>query len=116
MEMDAEGIASGWYIGVSQYKLWKSNRPRLCWKDATALLQHPPAFLPPTLIAVEGKENGELIGHALPTCTTNWREAIVYMADHVDPSVIDENMEKLIRKSRERVDRERASPRRRVGQ
>jgi hypothetical protein len=38
------------------------------------------------------------------------------MADHVDPSVIDENMEKLIRKSRERVDRERASPRKRVGQ
>ena len=105
--IDAEGISSYWYIGFGQHRLWESNRPRLYWKDVTALLQHPPAFLPPTLVTAEGRgEEDKLIGHTLPPHMTRWHEAVVYIADHVDPSIIDENMEKLIRKSRKRVGQE----------
>ena len=106
LRVSAEGVASGWHIGFGPYRLWESNRSFLSWKNVTRLRQQEPAFLPPTLVGVVGKgEDDEEVGHNLPAFGADWYEAIAYMAEHIDPSVIDENM-KLIRKSRKRVGQE----------
>ncbi len=96
INLDGEGITVTWQIGFGKFALYRYHE---CtpWKDVRAVINVLNVWLPFHLIWVNTIWIGSFMTHK--------KDALLYIADHVDEKVLDDEVKKLVRKYRKQKEK-----------
>ena len=104
-----EGISVYWKIGFGPIKLWEQTKYHLKWHEVDRVYSPYPVWIPIHAIGVIGYQNSrKMRNFYLGALMTKKKESLVYIADHVKPGVIDQEVQKLIDKYRTQLEKKQA--------
>ncbi len=93
-----KGIKRYWKIGIGRYILWEENRYSLQWNNVTSVFSVLPLWLPIKMIGVGGRTNRRYLVFFVGTYTTQKKDAIIYIVNHVKTEVISNDVKKIVKK------------------
>ena len=105
-----EGITLYWKIGFGPIKLWEQTKYHLKWPEVDRVYSFFPVWIPIHAIGVIGyQDSRKMRNFYLGALMTKKKESLVYIADHVKPGVIDQEVQKLIDKYRTQLEKKQAA-------
>lgn len=99
----AESVSIYWKIGIGSLIIWEKADWRLPWPEVGNVFSYFPIWLPFKAIGVLGFPDQKRRMFFLGTLTTEKKESLVYVGDHVAPEAIDEDVQRLIEKYRRQL-------------
>ena len=98
-----EKLSGYWKIGIGSLKIYESNNYQIYWRNVKNIGSILPLWLPIKVIGIAATRNGRTTLHITGYGYTHTKESLIYIADHVRPEVIDEDVQRLIKKYREKL-------------
>ena len=98
-----EKLSVYWKIGIGRFKIYESNHYQIYWRNVKNIGSIMPLWLPIKVIGIEATRNGRTTLHITGYGYTHTKESLIYIADHVRPEVIDEDVQRLIEKYRKKL-------------
>ncbi len=98
-----EKLSIYWKIGIGPLKIYESNHYQIYWRNVKNIGSILPLWLPIKVIGIAATRNGRTTLQIIGYGYTHTKESLVYIADHVPPEVIDEDVQRLIEKYRKKL-------------
>ncbi len=93
------GASVYWKIGFGRLKLWEQKNYQLSWRNIVRIYSVLPVWIPFHMIGVSGIQDGvQGRNFFIGTLTTKKKESLLYIAEHVSPKVIDDEVKRLVKR------------------
>ena len=97
------GVSVARKIAFGPIKVWEQNNYYLRWQDVAHVYSLFPVWLPFHMIGVMGNQGAKRRMFYLGTFMTKKQESLLYLADQVDGSVLDDEVKKLVQGYRRKL-------------
>lgn len=101
--LSRQGIKVYWKVGMGSLKVWEQNNYYLSWQDVVNVYSQLPTWLPFHAIGVIGQQKKKVRMFYLGLIMAKKKESLIYFADHLSPEIIDEDVQELIEKYRQQL-------------
>lgn len=91
-----------WKIAIGKYILYESKRYQIYWKDFKSVYLFFSIYFPYKVFAITAIKNGHSTFQPLYGYK-DLKKGLIYIADHVNPDVLDDDVKKLIEKYRRKL-------------
>jgi hypothetical protein len=105
INLQSQGLSLYYKIGIGALVLREERNWKLAWNDIKAIYSLNPTWFPIQMIGVYGLQGKKKRQFFIGTFTTQKKESLIYIADHVQEEVIDKEVMRFIKRYRRQLDR-----------
>ena len=108
IQLSKQGISVYWKVGLGSLKIWEQTDYHIGWTSLARVGSIFPIWLPFHFIGITGHQGTKMRMFFLGALTTKKKKSLVYIADHAKPNVIEDDVQKLVNKYRQELEKQKA--------